>query len=107
MAASRRSLGVMFLRMINERSMATVINPSPPIWIRTMITVCPKVLQAVAVSTVINPVTQVALTAVNAASNGFVKVPSAEEKGRMSRIVPNRISAKKPTEKMAVELNLR
>ena len=58
-------------------------------------------------STVINPVTQVALTAVHAASRGFVKVPLAEEIGRVRRMVPNRISPRKPMENTAVELILR
>jgi len=42
--------------------------PSPPIWIRIIITHCPKGVKKDPVSTTTNPVTQVADVAVNRAS---------------------------------------
>ena len=70
-----------------------------------MMITCPVVLHAVAVSNVMSPVTQLALTAVNAASSGFVNFPFTEENGRVRRIVPIRIKARKPMLNTAVELS--
>jgi hypothetical protein len=48
------------------------------------------------VSTVIRPVTQLALVAVKSASSGCVNSPEADEKGITRRSVPSNINAKNP-----------
>ena len=73
-----------------------VINPRPPICIREIMTTCPKVLQYVPVSSIMSPVTQVALTAVNMDVLTEVKLPFADETGRQRSRVPSKISAVNP-----------
>ena len=72
------------------------MNPSPPIWISTMITIFPKRLQYAPLGRTVSPVTQVALTEVNIASANGVNFPAADETGRQSRTPPRSISARKP-----------
>ena len=70
------------------------------------ITICPKRLQCVAVSSVTSPVTQVALTAVKTASSGFVKLRSAEETGSINSTAPARMTNRKPAAIMPVPRRL-
>ena len=63
------------------------MSPSTTAW--------PKGDQCEVVSTTERPVTQVAEVAVNRASNGWVKPPEAEARGRASRAVPRAMSSKK------------
>ena len=63
---------------------------------RHRITVRPKGVQYVAVSTVISPVTHSADVAVNRAVNRSVPPGPVDEKGNMSRQVPTTRAAAKP-----------
>ncbi len=72
------------------------MKPSPPICIRSSITARPNPDQYMPVSTVISPVTQVALVAVKNAVFGGVNSPSADETGSMSKRAPAVITRKKP-----------
>jgi hypothetical protein len=60
-----------------------------------MMTICPKRLQVVAVSTTTNPVTQVAEVAVNKAFRKPMLSPLCTAKGSVSRRLPARIVKKK------------
>lgn len=72
------------------------MKPIPPIWIRSKITICPKIDQYVPVSTTTNPVTQVALVAVNNDVKGFVQDRLTLLKGVDNKNPPNRITIRKP-----------
>ena len=56
------------LRIAMKRMETSVVKPSPPIWMRQMMTTCPKVVQWSAVTTGVSPVTQVADVATNSPS---------------------------------------
>ena len=73
---------------------AAVITPSPPSWISVIITILPKADQWIADVKVTKPVTQVADTAVKAASQGLVKILSLDEIGKINKIVPTNITAR-------------
>ncbi|WP_343212701.1 hypothetical protein [Arthrobacter sp. H41] len=68
--------------------------PNPPTWIRARITVWPNGVQKVAVSTVINPVTQTADTAVKSAGMTISWLPGVLERGSISRAAPRSIAAR-------------
>ena len=51
---------------------AKVINPKPPIWIKSAMTACPKPVKAVPVSTTASPVTVTAEVEVNSASDRLI-----------------------------------
>ena len=72
-----------------------VITPSPPIWMRTRITACPKILQDETVGVTTKPVTQVEVVAVKSESKNGVGFPLAELIGRERSSVPISIAAKK------------
>ena len=63
-----RSYRPIFLPRTIRVVVMTVMNPSPPIWMRMRITTCPKPVHLRNVSAVTNPVTQVEDVAVNSAS---------------------------------------
>lgn len=91
-----RSRGVTVRRISAETSIATVIKPSPPIWMSARITPLPNMLHSVAVSRTTKPVTQVELVAVKSASIGSVNFPSADEIGSVSSRPPISTTDKKP-----------
>ena len=62
--------------------------PKPPTWISSRMTTWPKPLQYVAVSTVIRPVTQTALVAVNSAVTSGAPSSPARDTGSISSSVP-------------------
>ena len=62
-----------FLLMNIAKSVIMVMQPSPPICIRSIMTVWPKIVQWVKVSNTTRPVTQVALTVVKSASTRSVE----------------------------------
>ena len=71
--------------------------PNPPIWIRSMITTWPKVLQYVAVSTTMRPVTQTAEVDVNAAVRKDAPPSSVVATGSIRSAEPTRIATAKAT----------
>ena len=79
-----------------DSASAMVTTPSPPIWMSSKITACPKGDQKVAVSCKISPVTQVAEVAVNRAVSSPALRPLAVAKGRQSSSVPARMMAPNP-----------
>ena len=72
-----------------------VIMPSPPICIKSKITICPKILQVVTVGKVTNPVTQVEVVAVNNASIYGTGFPVFELIGKASKMLPINITNRK------------
>ena len=72
-----------------------VISPSPPIWTRHRITICPKRENSVPVSLTTRPVTHVAEVAVKRASIKEIGVPFGEASGIASKIVPTKITVRK------------
>ena len=92
-----RSRSVIVRRSRKEAIDASVIKPSPPIWMSSRIIACPKPDQCVAVPTVTRPVTQVAEVAVNSASRNAVGAPLRDETGRVSSSAPVRIMIRKPS----------
>ena len=96
MATSIRSRGVTARLIISDIMTARLMKPSPPICISVSMTIWPNRLQCVAVSTVTSPVTQVALTAVKAASSGGVKVRETDEMGSIKSSAPSSIIMRKP-----------
>tara|TARA_B100001750_G_scaffold190088_1_gene160154 strand:- start:838 stop:1161 length:324 start_codon:yes stop_codon:yes gene_type:complete len=96
------------------RIMPAVMIPRPPIYIRPVITSCPKPVQYVAVSTTTSPVTHAADVAVKNATSRGALLESEVEIGRESIAVPIPMrSAKPPTKAVKVlaeaegDLNLR
>ncbi len=73
-----------------------VIKPRPPTWIRLRMTSWPNSVQPVKVSRTISPVTQVALVEVKSASRNPAGAPF-EATGSISKPVPTRMIAKKPS----------
>ena len=73
-----------------------VTTPSPPIWISKRITTCPKTLHDETVGITTNPVTQVAVVAVNKASQKEAALPCAELIGNDRKNVPVKIVSRKP-----------
>ena len=69
--------------------------PSPPIYIRSSITICPNTLHVDAVGSVTSPVTQVEVVAVNSASIYNTDCPVAELMGSTSKTLPNRMAKRK------------
>ena len=74
----------------------TVMNPTPPIWMSRMMTICPNSDQWIYVSYTISPVTQVALVAVKSESTKGVHTRSAEEIGRHKSSDPARMTTRYP-----------
>jgi len=74
-----------------------VIKPKPPIWIRIIITVFPKIVNEVPVSSTTSPVTQVAEVEVNNASINSTEFPLVLEMGNISSKAPIRIIDAKPS----------
>jgi len=70
-----------------------VINPKPPSWMSSRITTCPNSVQAVKVSTIINPVTQVADVAVKMAVINPQLSPDFDAKGSIRSRAPQKITA--------------
>ena len=89
-AMTPRSRRLILRRRSLEKSVAMVMNPSPPIWMSSSTMACPKPDQYVAVSTRTRPVTQEALTEVKSAVTKPVASPLRDEAGSMSSIVPPR-----------------
>ena len=84
-----------FLPAATLKNVIIVTNPSPPIWISSIITTCPNAVQLVKVSVTISPVTQVADTAVNRQSKNGVP-PLFDEIGSHSSSAPVSIIARNP-----------
>ena len=80
-----------------ENPTPTVMNPSPPTWIKRRITSCPNTFQCVNVSYTTSPVTQVALVAVNMESKKGVHSPLRDAIGSVSIRLPANIIKKKPS----------
>ncbi|MNZ65510.1 hypothetical protein D3C78_837070 [compost metagenome] len=76
---------------------AIVINPKPPTWISAIITVFPKMVNVVPVSSTTSPVTQVADVAVNNASIKLTAFPLVLEMGSISSKAPIRMIDAKPS----------
>ena len=74
-AMTPRSRMLMRRRTRREKSVAMVMKPRPPSWMSRRMTVWPKPVQYVAVSTRTRPVTQEALTAVKSAVTKPVAFP--------------------------------
>ena len=68
-----------------------VINDNPPISIKTIITILPKIVKSVAIVTTLSPVTQVADVAVNNASTNPIDLPDCEAYGKAKHNVPIKI----------------
>ena len=75
---------------------AMVMKPRPPIWMRTMMTTCPKREKVTPVFTTVRPVTQTAEVAVNRASTKPRLSLSFVATGRVRSKAPSRTTAKKP-----------
>lgn len=82
-----------------------VIKPRPPICINIIITVFPKVDQWVAVSTMVNPVTQTADVAVNKALIIPILCLLLLAIGRFKSVVPITIIIKNPITNICGGLN--
>ncbi len=93
---SPRSLKPILRRKSMDTVMPMVINPSPPIWIKTRSTICPKSVQCVKVSATIRPVTQVALAEVNSAVKNEVCSPDFVANGSIKSSVPASMIRKNP-----------
>ena len=89
-----RSKSPIRLPSANEKRVTNVMNPSPPICMSRMMTICPKVVQCRKVSTVISPVTHVADVATRSESMNAVQPPFFAEIGRQRKNVPSRIMAR-------------
>ena len=76
--------------MENKKIVEITMMPIPPIWISNKMTVFPKNVKVVAVSTTVSPVTQTAEAAVNSASiNG--SRPWVEDTGSAKSRVPDKM----------------
>ena len=75
----------------------TVITPMPPIWISTMITNCPKLVNVLGTSIVVRPVTQTALVVVNSESIHERCTPGWMQRGISSTPEPTRMITMKLT----------
>lgn len=84
------------LPVISAKDVITVITPRPPIWIRIIMTSCPKKVQYVAVSYTTNPVTQTHDVDVNSALINGVHCPDWLANGVVSNNAPNTIIAPNP-----------
>jgi hypothetical protein len=71
-----------------------VMIPSPPSWIRTKMTICPKSVKRVAVSATTSPVTQMAEVDVKRASIKERR-PETLQKGSIRSKVPTRMAPAK------------
>ena len=91
-----RCIREIFRPEISANAAATVMTPMPPIWMRSMITSCPKGDQVVAVSCSTRPVTQTAEVEVNSASRNGIAWPFRVETGSISSSAPSRITPRKP-----------
>lgn len=90
----------MFFRLsllfkIKRKTEEKVISPSPPVWIKTKITIFPNVDHWKNVSCAENPVTQVAEVEVKRQSKKEICKPLFEETGKNNKKVPIKIIAKK------------
>ncbi len=75
---------------------ATVMKPSPPIWMSARMTPWPKPLQWVPVSTTASPVTHTAEVAVKNASRVEVERPDAVENGSARSAAPTVMTVTNP-----------
>jgi hypothetical protein len=82
-----------------------VIRPSPPIWIKSNITTCPKPLHAQTVGSVTSPVTQAEVVAVNSASRYGTASPLAELIGNAKSKLPTRMVTRKLSNMICVVEN--
>ena len=89
-----------------RKKVEKVIMPSPPIWMSARMTIWPNGLKWVPVSTTVNPVTQVALVAVNSASTKDNDFPT-EAGGNISINVPVRIAPAKLSIRISAAVNPR
>ena len=80
---------------MRSKNAAPVINPSPPMKIRTAITTFPNPVQACSVSTTINPVPVIAEIEVNKAPVGDMKPGSVLDIGRYNNKAPMSATTKK------------
>ena len=72
-----------------------VISPRPPIWISNRITICPNTLHVACVGSVVKPVTQMAVVAVNNASTNATLSPLLVLMGKDKSSVPTANTPKK------------
>ena len=79
------------------KKLVMVIMPSPPIWISTMITNCPKLVNVLGTSIVVRPVTQTALVVVNSESIHERCTPGWMQRGISSTPEPTRMITMKLT----------
>ena len=79
------------------KKQAMVRMLSPPISMRTAMTVCPKMLSVVPTSATDSPVTQMEEVAKNRASTKLTLLPGMCATGRQSKPAPMRIGARKQT----------
>ena len=80
--------------------MEMVIKPRPPIWISSISTNCPKIVNWVQVSYSTSPVTQEAEAEVNNAFRKGMDSPDREEMGSISSTAPANIRQAKPMVKV-------
>ena len=83
--------------MISIHPIVTAMMPSPPIWIRARMMMCPNSDQCVAVVSTTSPVTQTEVVEVNSAVKKSVSSPGAVAAGIISSSAPTRIVARKPS----------
>ena len=79
-----------------EPNTINVIKPKPPVCIKQKIINFPKAVHWLMVLVTTKPVTQVAEVAVNKASKTWMLFPFWLEIGRQSKLVPIKITSKKP-----------
>jgi hypothetical protein len=85
-----------FFPRSTEKNVVMVTRPRPPICTRRIITIRPKPLHWVAISTTPSPVTQVADVAVKSAVRKFTGgCPGLDAIGRLSKNAPQKITARK------------
>ena len=87
-----------------RKKVEKVMMPSPPIWMSARMTIWPNGLKWVPVSTTVNPVTQVALVAVNSASTKDNDFPT-EAGGSISNNAPIRIAPAKLSIRISAAVN--
>ncbi len=80
---------------ISAKAVEIVMIPNAPIWMRIKITICPKSVKWLPMSTTLSPVTQVALVAVNRESMKEVFWPETEAVGIIKSTAPNTITSAK------------
>ena len=101
-AATASCITVLLFRLIffparRRKPKTNVINPTPPVWIRRSMTICPNNDQCAFVSTGMSPVTHEADTVTNIASINEVISPLFDDIGSISNIVPTIIIPRKPS----------